>query len=161
MSLALVRADVETVYCGRESWQGILEKKKEKGIWKCSHPWRCYMIMLLQDFRTFMSNKAEQAGHSIVPTETLNKILDFLPQLLSFNEMLLKDLTDRIANWSVVVVVVVLQSSSSSSFFFFFRLNPLGPRPATVLSLQNLMWREVTVSNDPSIQLEKSIINTR
>ena len=46
-----------------------------------------------------MSSKTEQAGHPIVPAETLNKILDFLPQLQSFNEMLLKDLTDRIANW--------------------------------------------------------------
>ena len=63
--------------------------------------------MLLQDFRVFMSSKTEQAGHPIVPTETLNKILDFLPQLQSFNEMLLKDLTDRITNWSVVVRVLL------------------------------------------------------
>ena len=32
-------------------------------------------------------------------------------------------------------------------------LNPLGPRPATALSLRNPMRREVTVSNDPGIQL--------
>ena len=32
-------------------------------------------------------------------------------------------------------------------------LNPLGPRPATALSLQNPMRRAVTVSNDPGIQL--------
>ena len=31
--------------------------------------------------------------------------------------------------------------------------NPLGPRPAAALSLQNPMQREVTVSNDPGIQL--------
>ncbi|XP_076448125.1 uncharacterized protein LOC143284890 [Babylonia areolata] len=55
--------------------------------------------LLNVDFRVFMSGKTEQAGHTIVPAETLNKILDFLPQLQSFNEMLLKDLTDRIANW--------------------------------------------------------------
>nr|KAG5695640.1 hypothetical protein BaRGS_029130 [Batillaria attramentaria] len=55
--------------------------------------------LLNVDFRVFISEKTEQAGHSIVPSETLNKILDFLPQLQSFNEMLLKDLTDRIANW--------------------------------------------------------------
>ena len=34
---------------------------------------------------------------------------------------------------------------------FFF--NPLGLRPAAALSLQNPMRREVTVSNDPGIQL--------
>ena len=39
--------------------------------------------------------------------------------------------------------------------------NPLGPRPAAALSLQNPMRREVTVSNDPGIQLKKSIINTK
>ena len=31
--------------------------------------------------------------------------------------------------------------------------NPLGPRPAAALALQNPMRREVTVSNDPGIQL--------
>ena len=35
-----------------------------------------------------------------------------------------------------------------------FCVNPLGPWPATALSLQNPMWREVTVSNDPGIQLK-------
>ncbi|XP_070193286.1 uncharacterized protein [Littorina saxatilis] len=55
--------------------------------------------LLNVDFRKFMSEKTEHAGSPIVPTETLNKILDFLPQLQSFNEMLLKDLTDRIAHW--------------------------------------------------------------
>lgn len=55
--------------------------------------------LLNVDFRVFISQRTEQVGHSIVPSETLNKILDFLPQLQSFNEMLLKDLKDRIANW--------------------------------------------------------------
>ena len=32
-------------------------------------------------------------------------------------------------------------------------INPLGPRPAAALSLRNPMRREVTVPNDPSIQL--------
>ena len=31
--------------------------------------------------------------------------------------------------------------------------DPFGPRPAAALSLQNPMQREVTVSNDPGIQL--------
>ena len=31
--------------------------------------------------------------------------------------------------------------------------NPLGPRPATALSLQNPMRREVALSNDPGTQL--------
>ena len=40
-------------------------------------------------------------------------------------------------------------------------LNPLGPRPAAALSLQNPLWREVTVLYDPGIQLQKVIINTK
>ena len=32
-------------------------------------------------------------------------------------------------------------------------INPLGPSPAAALSLRNPMRREVTVSNDPGIQL--------
>ena len=40
-------------------------------------------------------------------------------------------------------------------------VNPLGPRPAAALSQRNPLWREVTVSNDPGIQLKKSIINTK
>ena len=40
-------------------------------------------------------------------------------------------------------------------------INPLGPRPATALSLQNPVQREVTVSNDRGIQLKKSRINTK
>ena len=34
-----------------------------------------------------------------------------------------------------------------------FTVNPLGPRPAAALSLQNPIQREVTVSKDPSKQL--------
>ena len=40
-------------------------------------------------------------------------------------------------------------------------INPLGPRPAAAFSLQNPIQREVTVPNDPGIQLQKSIINTK
>ena len=40
-------------------------------------------------------------------------------------------------------------------------LNSLGPRLAAALSLRNPLRREVTVSNDPGIQLKKSIINTK
>ena len=39
--------------------------------------------------------------------------------------------------------------------------NPLGPRPAAALSLRSPMQREVTVSNDPGIKLQKSTINTK
>ena len=38
-------------------------------------------------------------------------------------------------------------------WFMLDRFNPLGPRPAAALSLWNPMRREVTVSNDPGIQL--------
>ena len=40
-------------------------------------------------------------------------------------------------------------------------INPLGPRAAAALLQQNPMRREVTVSNGPSIQLYKSIINAK
>ena len=46
-----------------------------------------------------MSQKTEELGHAVIPTDILNKILDFLPQLQSFNEMLLNDFTERISNW--------------------------------------------------------------
>ena len=36
---------------------------------------------------------------------------------------------------------------------FWALIKRFGPRPATALSLWNPMQREVTVSNDPSIQL--------
>ena len=39
--------------------------------------------------------------------------------------------------------------------------NPLGHRPAAALSLGNPLQREVTVSNDPGIQLQRSIINAK
>ena len=41
----------------------------------------------------------------------------------------------------------------SEIFMIVFVFNPLGPRPAAALSLWNTIQREVTVSNDPRIQL--------
>ncbi|XP_025106664.1 FYVE, RhoGEF and PH domain-containing protein 6-like isoform X3 [Pomacea canaliculata] len=55
--------------------------------------------LLNVDFRVFVSQKTEEVGHAVVPSETLNKILDYLPQLQSFNEVLLKDLKERIDGW--------------------------------------------------------------
>ncbi|KAK7481794.1 hypothetical protein BaRGS_00026941, partial [Batillaria attramentaria] len=85
---------------------GLEARKREKKVYyiaeemvKSEQVFVDVLKLLNVDFRVFISEKTEQAGHSIVPSETLNKILDFLPQLQSFNEMLLKDLTDRIANW--------------------------------------------------------------
>ena len=55
--------------------------------------------MLPQDFRQHISIATEKLGQSVIPSETLNKILDYLPQLQNFNEELLKDLKERIDNW--------------------------------------------------------------
>ncbi|BFZ08455.1 hypothetical protein BsWGS_11493 [Bradybaena similaris] len=55
--------------------------------------------LLNLDFRLHISKLTETLGHPVAPTETLNKILDFLPQLQNFNEDLLKDLKERIENW--------------------------------------------------------------
>ena len=49
-----------------------------------------------------------------------------------------------------------LSATSHCSLFY-----PLGPRPAAALSLRNPMRREVTVSNDPGIQPQKLIINSK
>ena len=53
----------------------------------------------------------------------------------------------------------VISTVSSGWWCSFWRclftchVNPLGPSLATALSLQKPMWREVTVSNDPGLQL--------
>ncbi|XP_046357623.2 FYVE, RhoGEF and PH domain-containing protein 6-like isoform X4 [Haliotis rufescens] len=51
------------------------------------------------DFRNHVTKAAEKLDHAVIPSEMLNKILDYLPQLHNFNEDLLKDLTERIENW--------------------------------------------------------------
>ena len=53
----------------------------------------------------------------------------------------------------------MLQVSGDHTWYKF--INSLGPRPATALLLRYPLQREVTVSNDPGIQLQKSIINTK
>ncbi|XP_046583050.1 LOW QUALITY PROTEIN: FYVE, RhoGEF and PH domain-containing protein 1-like, partial [Haliotis rubra] len=51
------------------------------------------------DFRNHVTKAAEKVDHAVIPSEMLNKILDYLPQLHNFNEDLLKDLTERIEHW--------------------------------------------------------------
>ncbi|CAG5120814.1 unnamed protein product, partial [Candidula unifasciata] len=57
--------------------------------------------LLNVDFRVHISKSGEQCNHPIVPAETMNKILDFLPQLQNLNEDLLKDLSERVEHWDV------------------------------------------------------------
>ncbi|CAL1531331.1 unnamed protein product [Lymnaea stagnalis] len=57
--------------------------------------------LLNLDFRVHISNATEKLGQPVIPSETLNKILDFLPQLQNFNEELLKDFKECIENWDV------------------------------------------------------------
>ena len=51
------------------------------------------------------------------------------------------------------------QVSGAHTWYEF--INSLGPRPAAAFLLRNPLQREVTVSNDPGIQLYKSIIKTK
>uniref|UniRef100_A0A0L8HMJ7 DH domain-containing protein n=1 Tax=Octopus bimaculoides TaxID=37653 RepID=A0A0L8HMJ7_OCTBM len=51
------------------------------------------------DFRLAVSNATEKAGRTVIPTDVLNRILNFLPQLQNFNEDLLSDLENRLKNW--------------------------------------------------------------
>ena len=46
-----------------------------------------------------ISRATEKAGRPIVPSEVLNRILKYLPQLQNFNEDLLHDLQERVNNW--------------------------------------------------------------
>ena len=69
---------------------------------------------------------------------------------------------------SLLTVILIVKSAVTCLFLYIFYyllmfichvhkeisqyINPLGPRPATALSLPNPMRREVTVSNGPSIR---------
>ena len=46
-----------------------------------------------------ISAATENHGRPVIPSETLNRILDYLPQLQNFNEELLKDLEERLGTW--------------------------------------------------------------
>ena len=54
---------------------------------------------------------------------------------------------------SVIVLRTGLCQSTASLAALCIYFNPLGPRPDTALSQRNPLRREVTVSNDPGIQL--------
>jgi len=64
-----------------------------------------HVIFFSQDFRLHLSRATEKAGRPVIPSEVLNRILKFLPQLQNFNEDLLRDLEDRVANWYVEAVI--------------------------------------------------------
>lgn len=55
--------------------------------------------LLNVDFRVHISKATEKAGRPVIPSEVLNRILKYLAQLLNFNEDLLRDLEERVANW--------------------------------------------------------------
>ena len=56
-------------------------------------------MFTFQDFRKHISDATENQGRPVIPSETLNRILDYLPQLQNFNEDLLKDLEERLSKW--------------------------------------------------------------
>ncbi|GFN90871.1 fyve, rhogef and ph domain-containing protein 6 [Plakobranchus ocellatus] len=53
----------------------------------------------IYDFRLHISEATEKLSQPVIPSEMMNKILAFLPQLQNFNEDLLKDLSDRVNDW--------------------------------------------------------------
>lgn len=55
--------------------------------------------LLNVDFRKHISDATEKQGRPVIPNEVLNRILDYLPQIQTFNEGLLKDLEDRVNSW--------------------------------------------------------------
>lgn len=70
-----------------------------KEIASSEHVFVDVLKLLNVDFRLHISRCTERAGRPVVPSEVLNRILKYLPQLQNFNEDLLRDLEDRVANW--------------------------------------------------------------
>lgn len=58
--------------------------------------------LLNVDFRKAISDATEKIGRPVIPTDMLNRILDYLPQLQNFNEVLLHDLEERLKEWDKV-----------------------------------------------------------
>ncbi|KAG8236624.1 hypothetical protein J437_LFUL016456 [Ladona fulva] len=56
--------------------------------------------LLCLDFQNAVIKARIEEKHQIISDEDLGKILNNLPHLLTFNEDLLRDLEDRISNWS-------------------------------------------------------------
>ena len=54
------------------------------------------------EFRTFIENKMKNGSQEIIPLQEFSVIFRNLPQLLTFNEELLRDFEDRIENWDSV-----------------------------------------------------------
>ncbi|XP_052071932.1 FYVE, RhoGEF and PH domain-containing protein 6-like isoform X3 [Mytilus californianus] len=70
-----------------------------KEIASSEHVFVDVLKLLNVDFRMHISRATEKAGRPIVPSEVLNRILKYLPQLHNFNEDLLHDLQERVNNW--------------------------------------------------------------
>ncbi|XP_029642296.1 FYVE, RhoGEF and PH domain-containing protein 6 isoform X1 [Octopus sinensis] len=60
------------------------------------------LCLINVDFRLAVSNATEKAGRPVIPTDVLNRILNFLPQLQNFNEDLLSDLENRLKKWDSI-----------------------------------------------------------
>ncbi|KAI8501801.1 FYVE, RhoGEF and PH domain-containing protein 5 [Branchiostoma belcheri] len=55
--------------------------------------------LLNEDFRAAVAAAGEALGQAIIDEASMTQILLYLPQLQQFNESLLKDFKDRVANW--------------------------------------------------------------
>ncbi|KAM5254959.1 FYVE, RhoGEF and PH domain-containing protein 6 isoform 2-T2 [Hipposideros larvatus] len=53
-----------------------------------------------QDFRDAVAHASRQLGKPVIEDRTLNQILYYLPQLYELNRDLLKELEERMANWT-------------------------------------------------------------
>ncbi|XP_064604770.1 FYVE, RhoGEF and PH domain-containing protein 5-like [Liolophura sinensis] len=103
-SFILDRSSSEESLCEREASEGK-SKKREKiyyiveEIVQSEKVFVDVLKLMNVDFRLAVSAATEKAGKPVIAADTLNKILNFLPQLQNFNEDLLKDFTERLENW--------------------------------------------------------------
>nr|KAI8733020.1 FYVE; RhoGEF and PH domain-containing protein 6-like isoform X3 [Biomphalaria glabrata] len=90
--------DKEEIYAQRKAKKVFFIAKE---IMSSEHNFVDVLKLLNLDFRVHISKATEKLGQPVIPTDILNKILDLLPQLLTFNEDLLKDITERVEKWDV------------------------------------------------------------
>ncbi|BFZ10698.1 hypothetical protein BsWGS_13737 [Bradybaena similaris] len=90
--------DIEEIYVQRKAKKVFFIAKE---IVSSESTFVDALRLLNVDFRVHISQCVDKCNHPIVPAETVNKILDFLPQLQDLNEVLLKDLSERVQHWDV------------------------------------------------------------
>ncbi|KAH9487650.1 FYVE, RhoGEF and PH domain-containing protein 6 [Bulinus truncatus] len=90
--------DKEEIYAQRKAKKVFFIAKE---IMSSENNFVDVLKLLNLDFRIHISGATEKFGQPVIPSEQLNKILDLLPQLLTFNEDLLKDIKGRLEKWDI------------------------------------------------------------